>query len=82
MKGVRPISRIWYLFGGGWTWWGRLVLHNHGNCHLVCHIVPWRNDVLDACQRARDGISQEISRPRRWICSRLDVLVSFNVLIE
>jgi hypothetical protein len=54
------------------------VLHNHGNRHLLCHILSWRNDVLDAGERPSDGISQEISGPRRWFCSWVDVLVSIS----
>lgn len=57
MEFARPISRIWYLFGGGWAGWSSLVLHNHGNCHLLGHILSWRNDVLDASERPCDGIS-------------------------
>jgi hypothetical protein len=78
MEFARLISRIWYLFGGGWAGWSSLVLHNHGNCHLLCHILPWRNDVLDAGQRSSDGIPKEISGPRRWVCSWMDVLVSIS----
>lgn len=78
----RSISRIWPIPSGRRARRSSTILHYYGYRHLVGHILPWGNDVLDASQRACDGISQEISGPRRWICRWMDVLVSVKTFRE
>ena len=51
------------------------MLHNHGNRHLIGHLMSGGDDFFDAGECSCGGISKEVSRSRCWFCSRLDVLV-------